>query len=192
MMETNNSETQVYVQNTPNPNALKFIVNKTLKAEGKSTYKTPGEAQNNPLAQALFTIKGIDQLYFFQNTITVSKFSFEEWEALSPAIINCLEERVGEHNPEYFDPDPEAERRKKLGPELLKIEEILDHTIRPGLQGDGGDLRCISYEDNVLLITYEGACGTCPSSTTGTLEAIRGILRDQYAPEIEVYIQPSF
>jgi Fe-S cluster biogenesis protein NfuA len=64
----------------------------------------------------------------------------------------------------------------------------LDKRIRPGLQGDGGDLACLSYEDNVLIVKYMGACGTCPSSTTGTLEAIRAILQDEYDPHIEVYI----
>jgi len=37
-----------------------------------------------------------------------------------------------------------------------------------------------------LYVSYQGACGTCPSSTTGTLMAIEGILREQYNPEIEV------
>ena len=73
----------------------------------------------------------------------------------------------------------------------IQIEEILDRRIRPGLQGDGGDLKVLSYNDNVLLVQYQGACGTCPSSTTGTLEAIRAILQDEYDPEIEVYIAPE-
>ncbi len=42
------------------------------------------------------------------------------------------------------------------------------------------------------MVKYEGACGTCPSSQTGTLEAIKGILREQLNnPSIEVYAEPS-
>ena len=86
-----------------------------------------------------------------------------------------------------------AERRRKLPKEVQAVEEILDRTIRPGLQGDGGDIECLSFEDNVLVVKYQGACGTCPSSTTGTLEAIKGILRDEMNnPEIEVYIAPDY
>ncbi|RYZ63941.1 MAG: hypothetical protein EOP09_16785, partial [Proteobacteria bacterium] len=33
---------------------------------------------------------------------------------------------------------------------------------------------------------YEGACGTCPSSVTGTLSAMQNILRAEFNPEIEV------
>ena len=177
---------------TPNPNALKFILSKPVKLTESSTYKSPIDCSHNQLACALFTIRGVDQLYFFDNAITITKFGYEDWDAIEPKVIECLENRFDAHDPDYTDPDPERERREKLPKELLEIELIIDKTIRPGLQGDGGDLSCLSYKDNVLLIQYQGACGTCPSSTTGTLEAIRAILRDEYNPEIEVYIAPDY
>jgi NFU1 iron-sulfur cluster scaffold homolog, mitochondrial len=77
-----------------------------------------------------------------------------------------------------------------MSPEQRRIEDILDRRIRPGLQGDGGDMVVQDFKDNVLLIKYQGSCGTCPSSTSGTLEAIRSILRDEVDPNIEVYIAP--
>lgn len=183
---------EIDIHPTPNPNALKFVLNFTVKNDGKSTYRSPSESMHNPLACALFTIRGVDQLHFYQNTITITKFSYEDWELIEPQVRTCLEDRVGAHNPEYNDPDPEKERRSGLPEDLLKIEEILDREIRPGLQGDGGDLAALSYKDHVLLIRYQGACGTCPSSTTGTLEAIKAILRDKLDPELEVYIAPEF
>jgi len=44
----------------------------------------------------------------------------------------------------------------------------------------------VKLEDKKVYVTYQGACGTCPSSTTGTLMAIEGILKDEYDPQIEV------
>lgn len=181
----------ITIQPTPNPNALKFILDKDVKTEGKTSFKNPRQAKDVPLAAALFDLRGVDQVHFFQNVITVSKFTFEPWETLEPAIKTQVENLIDEHDANFKDHDPEVERRKHLGPELLKIESILDKRIRPGLQGDGGDLKTINFEDNVLLVQYQGACGTCPSSTTGTLEAIRSILQDEYNPEIEVYIAPE-
>lgn len=175
------------IQPTPNPNALKFILDRSVKDEGKSTYKKPQEAINNPLASALFTIRGVDQVHFFQNVITITKFGYEDWDEIENKVIEGINQKIGEHDSKYSDPNPEEDRRKNLSPELLKIEEILDRRIRPGLQGDGGDLQAVKYEDHVLIIKYQGACGTCPSSTTGTLEAIRAILKDEFDPEIEVY-----
>ncbi|MAX66739.1 MAG: NifU family protein [Bacteriovoracaceae bacterium] len=183
--------TEIMTQPTPNPNALKFILDKEVKTEGKTSFKNPNQAKDVPLAAALFDLRGVDQVHFFQNVITVSKFTFEPWETLEPSVLTQIESLISEHNPDFKDHDPEKERRKNLPAELIQIEEILDRRIRPGLQGDGGDLKVLSYNDNVLLVQYQGACGTCPSSTTGTLEAIRAILQDEYDPEIEVYIAPE-
>lgn len=183
----------ISIQPTPNPNALKFILDKAVKTVGSSNYKSPLDAKDNQMASALFTIRGIDQMHFFENVITITKFGFEEWDTVEPQIMETIQNLISTHNPDYYDSDPEAERRRALSPSLLKIEEILDRTVRPGLQGDGGDLQTLSYveEDHVLMIKYQGACGTCPSSTTGTLEAIKAILRDEFDPEIDVYIAPE-
>jgi len=178
-------------QPTPNPNALKFILNVPVKNQGNSTYKTPSECHDNKLAKKLFDVRGIDQLHFFENVITVTKFSFEDWSNVEINVAKVLKEEMPHHDPDYFDPDPEKERREKLTPELQDIEKILDKTIRPGLQADGGDIQALTYQDNILMIKYQGACGTCPSSATGTLEAIKAILRDDFNPDIEVYVAPD-
>lgn len=182
---------EIAIQPTPNPNALKFIIEKDVKTEGKVSFKTPQDCKEVPLAAALFDLRGVDQIHFFQNVITVSKFSFEDWETLEPAIQTCIESFIDDHNPEFKVADPEEDRRANLSPEHRQIEDILDKKIRPGLQGDGGDLMVKDFKDNVLIVKYQGACGTCPSSTTGTLEAIRSILRDEVNPEIEVYLAPE-
>jgi Fe-S cluster biogenesis protein NfuA len=182
---------EITIQPTPNPNALKFILEKDVKTDGKVSFKTPQDCKDVQLAAALFDLRGVDQIHFFQNVITISKFSFEDWDNLEPAVQTCIENFIEDHDPNFKTNDPVAESRANLPPELQKIEEILDKRIRPGLQGDGGDLAVKDFKDNVLIVKYQGACGTCPSSTTGTLEAIRSILRDEVNPEIEVYLAPE-
>ena len=191
-LSTTAIELDIDIQPTPNPNALKFIINLPVKLEGNSTYKSPSECQDNQLALELFKVRGIDQIHFFENVLAITKFSYEDWTTVETGVMKTLKEFMPTHNPNYNDPNPEADRRKNLSPELQQIEDILDKTIRPGLQGDGGDIQALTYQDNILMVKYQGACGTCPSSTTGTLEAIKSILRDELNPEIEVYIAPDF
>ena len=71
-------------------------------------------------------------------------------------------------------------------PRLLRINEILDEKVRPYLMGDGGYLEILSLKDHTLNIRYQGACGSCPSSLTGTLMAIEGMLKQEVDPELEV------
>ena len=68
---------------------------------------------------------------------------------------------------------------------LDKMSILLDEEIRPYLQNDGGDLHVLGLEGNILSVHYQGACGTCPSSISGTLRGIENLLRS-IEPEIEV------
>ena len=164
-----------------------------MKSEDKASIKNPDQAKGIHLAEKLFEIQSIDQLHFFQNVITVTKFSFEQWEDLEPLILQTIQDSMPYHDPGFKTQNPEKIRREGLSAELQEIESILDKEIRSALQADGGDLTCEEYhkDDKVLIIRYLGACGSCPASTTGTLEAIKGILRQEYDPEIQVYIAPE-
>jgi NFU1 iron-sulfur cluster scaffold homolog, mitochondrial len=77
------------------------------------------------------------------------------------------------------DLSPEDQQR------LYMINGLLDEQIRPYLQGDGGDLYVLGLEGNRLTLHYQGACGSCPSSISGTLVGIEQLLRT-IEPDIEV------
>ena len=180
------SDIRLMVQPTPNPHAFKYVLSREVKAKGKVTYNNKEECHNNPLAQALFDVPSVTQLYFFENMITVTFSPDVNYLEADGLVQKTLKEKIVSHDPEFSVEGDEDERRAQLPPELREIEEILDRTIRPGLQGDGGDLEVISYIDGELSIRYQGACGSCPSSTMGTLMAIEGILREEFDPDITV------
>jgi len=68
---------------------------------------------------------------------------------------------------------------------LDAINTLLDAQIRPHLQSDGGDLHVVGLDGNQLSVHYQGACGTCPSSISGTLRAIENLVQS-IEPDIEV------
>lgn len=183
---TTNSEVLIRVQGTPNPNAWKFVLDRPVLTDGKASYSTIEEAAQNPLAKSLFEVPGVRQVHYFQNVITVTHQFDVDFEQIRESLCAVIQTRMVIHNPQQTRVDEKKMSRTHLSPEQQKIEEILDRTIRPGLQGDGGDIDVIKYEDNKVYVSYQGACGTCPSSTTGTLMAIEGILRDEFDPAIEV------
>lgn len=65
-----------------------------------------------------------------------------------------------------------------------KIESALD-SIRPYLEADGGNVRIVGIDDDMIVkLELLGACGTCPMSTmtlkAGVEEAIKKVV-----PEIK-------
>jgi Fe-S cluster biogenesis protein NfuA len=185
------AELKVLVQPTPNPQALKFIVSRPVKTDGKATFANKAEAAGVKLAEDLFDIPGISQLHFFDNFITVTFSDEFDPSQLEGAIESVLMTRMPIHDPNFATEKSKPKPRKSVSPEIDKIEEILDRTVRPGLQSDGGDIEVLDYTDHKLLVNYQGACGTCPSSAMGTLEAIRSILSYEFDPEIDVIIAPQ-
>jgi Fe-S cluster biogenesis protein NfuA len=186
---------QMMVQSTPNPNALKFVLNIPVKTEGNYTYTSLAGCAGNPLAEAIFDISpAIREVYFFDNYITVTQDGTGNWEEIEEDIRATILKRAEEHNPDFKTPEPKKPANPAIqgSPELNEINAILDQTIRPALQMDGGDIQTVSYQNKQLEVFYQGACGTCPSATMGTLAAIERILRDQFDPEIRVVLADSY
>jgi len=174
---------------TPNPFALKFVVNVPLKDEGKATFHSPSECRDLPLVRDMFTIPGVKQVYLYQNTVTVTHSGELGNEDIGQAVESVLKSRVSIHDPKFKSETTAAPKTRPNyeDPQLKVIDEILDRTIRPGLQADGGDIELQSLENNELKIVYQGACGGCPSAMMGTLDAIQGILRNELQnPELVV------
>ena len=192
----------IQIESTPNPNALKFIVDTKVIDQGKATFYVGDDFIDNALVRDLLAITGITQVHFFENVISITKSGNTrdistgvidtdipdvQWKDLSSKIESVLITRLPNHNPHFNQQKVQHEKKRKqdLPPDLQKIEDILDQTIRSGLQADGGDIEVVSYKKNQLYIRYEGACGSCPSATAGTLYAIESILQQEF-PDIQV------
>ena len=189
-MDISSEDILMRVMETPNPLAVKLVVNFPIKTEGKASFTTKQEVSHIPLFLNFFDIPGVHQIHVFENQITLNHqgaVSFEEIEKKAEKIIKDF---GAEHNSDFAP--TETEKKKKDLSQLSEIhrkaEEILDRTIRPGLQADGGDLEIISFKGHKVEIAYQGACGGCPSSYMGTLDAIENILRYELKNEkIEIY-----
>jgi Fe-S cluster biogenesis protein NfuA len=184
------------IEFTPNPNARKFVLREPLSYGVSRSYENAEQAKGDPLGEALFAIPHVTNVFYVDYWITVTQDGKAHWPDLlrqlavpirdaesaparSAALINDAQGRV--------DGVPVLDR--KMTPEeqekLDQIRGLLDEQVRPYLQSDGGDLHVLGLEGNVLKVHYQGACGSCPSSISGTLAGIEGMVR-RIDPEIEV------
>ncbi len=73
---------------------------------------------------------------------------------------------------------------------LKAVDRVIDDNIRQMLIMDGGDMEILDIKENGshidIYIRYLGACSGCASSSTGTLFAIEGILREKLDENIRV------
>ena len=184
------------IEETPNPNAVKFILKEPVTAGTTRSFHSAEEAAGDPLAAPLFAVGEVSSVFYMDKMITVEKADEADWDDLLPRLAVPIRaaEAVGTNG--GGAPQPANGQPSGVGgalgamlsddPRLLRINEMLDEKIRPYLASDGGWLEVLSLEENKLTIRYQGACGSCPSSLTGTLMAIEGMLKQEVDPEMEV------
>ena len=178
------------IEETPNPNAVKFILKESVSNGTAHQFASAELAQGDPLAKSLFEVGQIVSVFYMDSMITVEKEEFADWDDLLPILAVPIRaaDSVSSNGAAAVAAVGGAIAAAVASddPVLVRINEILDEKVRPALAGDGGWLEVLGLKEHTLSIRYQGACGSCPSSLSGTLMAIEGMLKQEIDPEIEV------
>ncbi len=167
---------------TPNPHALKFILNeKLLKVETRQ-FPDKESAIEDPFAKGIFEITGVVSVFYMDKFVTLEKAKDANWGQIQRPFIEFLKT----FDITLIPAEKEIKTNENEGELLKQINEILNHRVRPYLASDGGGLEVLGVEGNKVMIRYQGACGSCPSSISGTLTAIEGLLKRDLNPALEV------
>ena len=181
------------IQETPNPNAVKFILKEAVSFGTSHSFDSVEKAEHDPLAKSLFEMGDVVSVFYMDKMITVEKTDEADWDEILPLLAVPI--RAAESVNTTNGANGLAAAAAVGGaiaaaasdnPVIAQINELLDERIRPYLASDGGWLEVLDLEDKTLKIRYQGACGSCPSSLTGTLMAIENMIKDEIDPEIEV------
>ena len=176
------------IEETPNPNAVKFILREPVSNGVAKQYGSADQAENDSLAKSLFDVGHVVSVFYMDRMITIEKDEEGDWDELLPALAVPIRaaEAVNGSAAAGAAVGGAIAAVTSDDPRLLRINEILDEKVRPALMGDGGYLEVLGLNEHTLSIRYQGACGSCPSSLTGTLMAIEGMLKQEVDPELEV------
>ncbi len=183
------------IQETPNPNAVKFLLKEPVSHGTSHSFKSAQDVGDNALAKSLFEISEVVSVFYMDKMITVEKTDEAEWDELLPALAVPIRAAESVASASNGNGNGKGAAESVGGaiavaasddPKIVQINELLDERIRPYLASDGGWLEVVGLENHILKIRYEGACGSCPSSLTGTLMAIENMIKDDIDPEIEV------
>ena len=90
------SPPSIQVQGTPNPNAAKFVLGRSMLGEEGRTFFDSRAAAENPLAARLFEVEGVRALFMVDNFITVTKAEGATWDDLVEPIREAIQEELRE------------------------------------------------------------------------------------------------
>lgn len=182
------SDVQVFYQATPNPDSMKFIVDRTIASENLN-FTVAEAAGRSPLALKILGFPWAAGVFIGNNFVTVTKQNWVQWEILADPLSDLIREHIQSGQPVL-----QAEAGVSAGsgddenaddsPVVKQIKKILREEIKPAVAMDGGDITFNRYQDGRVYLEMHGSCAGCPSSTATLKDGIETRLKEAI-PEIQ-------
>ena len=190
----------VYAEMTPNPDVMKFVVNKVLNPGAPLDYSSSDDPSNSPLAEAVLNFPFVENVFISNNYVSVTKNDKIEWDMVVMETRNFISD--------YLREDKEIIKKEALQPHAIKEEQLkekegdhvkfniatdeldekiidaLNEYIRPAVENDGGSIDFVEFKDGIVQVALRGACSGCPSSTVTLKQGIEGLLTRMF-PQVK-------
>src|SRR5215204_6162367 len=121
------------IEETPNPNAVKFILREAVSNGVAKSFHSVTQAEADPLAKSLFDVGHVVSVFYMDRMITVEKDDEGDWDDLLPTLAVPIRVAAAVNN------GGAAAAAAAVGgaiaavtsddPRLLRINEILDEKV---------------------------------------------------------------
>ncbi|MDA7809853.1 NifU family protein [Flavobacteriaceae bacterium] len=183
--QNKNSPTTVYAESTPNPNVMKFVVNKKI-VKGVYEFKNVNETQNAPIAKSLFTFPFVKEVFLDFNFISVTQNSDSNWEENTMDVREFIRSYIQDNNTLIHEDLIEDNSNvvevdfEKIDDVSKEIIDIIEKHVKPAVAADGGNIVFQSYDQETknVNVILQGACSGCPSSTVTLKSGIENMLKE--------------
>ena len=158
------SAVYVSLEFTPNPNTLKYSVNRKLLEKGAANFINKEDAAlRSPLATKLLDIEGITGVMIGTDFVTITKSENGDWDHVHKTASDTIDKHLTAGETVIDESKAPVTNRNATEIEK-KIQQFLDDEIRPAVAMDGGDVSFDRFENGIVYIHMQGACSGCPSS----------------------------
>ena len=193
------SPVMLYTEQTPNPEALKYVTNRMLY-RGIADFKDKEMASEwSPMANSLMELPYVKSVYFNNNYVTVTKEMNYDWAEIMLKLKEFIKDYVEKDGlivregfSEYMDQVLASQNAAQFSGEggeiAKKVKELIDTYVKPAVEMDGGNIEFKAYENGRVFVTMQGSCSGCPSSSVTLKAGIEGMLK-RMVPEVVEVVQ---
>jgi Fe-S cluster biogenesis protein NfuA len=186
---------EVYAEETPNPLTQKFMTNRLLHAHDIEIL-TIEDAEEVPIAKALYDFPFVKEIFISQNYISITKDKSVEWFEVNSELRQYIKQYIEDKKEvatagyqvkksvNSLNSDATATQGGEIEDQIISI---LNEYIRPAVASDGGNIQFQSYdaENKIVNVLLQGACNGCPSSTFTLKNGIEATLKQFLPGKIE-------
>lgn len=193
------SPVMLYTEQTPNPEALKYVTNRMLY-RGIADFKEKDLAATwSPMANSLMELPYIKSVYFNNNYVTITKEFNYEWADIMLKIKEFVKSYVEQDGvavkegfAEYLQTAEAQNSATQFSGEhgeiARKVKDLIDTYVKPAVEMDGGNIEFKAYDAGKVFVTMQGSCSGCPSSSVTLKSGIEGMLK-RMIPEVTEVVQ---
>jgi hypothetical protein len=87
---------EVRPEATPNPNAIKFTLDRPSTDGKAQTFRAGSDPAASPLGARIFALDGVTNVFMTADFVSVTKEDDIDWQELAPLVIGELEAHFGE------------------------------------------------------------------------------------------------
>jgi Fe-S cluster biogenesis protein NfuA len=187
----------IYFEQTPNPESLKFVTNQVLLPNIVFESKRNQNDGKSPLANALYEkFDWIQGVFISNNFITISKSDQNDWYEYMHDVKEYLkmyfQNRFEVVLAEYLDAKLEEYNQEiSINTVEGKIIDLLEKYVKPAVQNDGGFISFKSFDNGIVTLSMQGSCSGCPSSQVTLKSGIEGLLKRMVPEVLEVVAEAN-
>jgi Fe-S cluster biogenesis protein NfuA len=199
MNDAAKSPVMLYTEQTPNPEALKYVTNRMLY-RGIADFKDKEAAAAwSPLANSLMELPYVKSVYINNNYVTIQKELNYDWVDVMLKIKTFIKDYIDKDGvivndgyAEYLEQWMATQNADQFSGEhgelARKIKDLIDTYVKPAVEVDGGNIEFKAYDKGIVYVTMQGSCSGCPSSTVTLKSGIEGMLK-RMVPEVTEVVQ---
>jgi Fe-S cluster biogenesis protein NfuA len=181
---------------------MKFVANKYILLTGESVeFTSQAEAKGySPLAEELFNFPFVKGVFIASNFVTIAKNDSISWDFVAMELREFVKNWLAESKDVLIQmPAPKAKVStdeskpvKEYAPSEYDdaIRSLLDEYVRPAVEGDGGAIDFVGFDEGIVTVALRGSCSGCPSSTATLKGGIENLLK-QHLPEVKEVVAES-
>lgn len=139
------------------------------------------EAQDSPLADAIFSIEGVTEVVVSGSKVTVVKNTAVPWQVAGPMVGAAIRAALSSGRPAVVAKDGAETDDDAL---YEKVAQIFVARINPMVAGHGGRVDLIDVQNGVVMLRLAGGCQGCGMADVTLRQGIETTLR-QLAPEVQ-------
>ncbi len=189
------SPVMLYTEQTPNPETLKFVLNRIIY-KGIADFKNADLAYAwSPFAYALFEFPFVKGVYLCNNFVTITKEAHTDWNEIMLELKEYIKTYIADSKPiilegyqehlDLLEKENSTTQYNEADTELVKrIKDLIETYVKPAVEMDGGNIEFKAYDQGTVYVIMQGSCSGCPSSTVTLKSGIEGMLK-RMIPEVK-------